>query len=262
MDYILVDFSNLAYSAFFKTIAEERLKPENIPKYYDSHIYNFRDKLEVALRESGFPNPTYVFAMDNKPKEKMELMPEYKQNRKKLDFNPKIAVVNMIKQWPCLQAEAKYAEADDVIASLVKMYYNHNFVVLTTDRDLWVLRRYPNVRIFDPFKRAFISTEHLKEKFKLDRWDQIEIHKILWGDSSDQIPNRIPRMQKQLLPVIAKTNGSLDDFLYMAEMHKDDLSKRCLELLSENHEGLRLNEKLVKLRTDLEIKFTSHPQST
>ena len=133
-----------------------------------------------------------VIACDDKNYWRKQVYPYYKANRKKereaseLDWNTLFESLNNIRQelkdyFPYKVIQVEHAEADDIIAVLVKEY-NHlgKLLILSGDKDFGQLQKYPNVTQYSPVLKKYISCTNpdlfLKEH-------------ILKGDSSDGIPN-------------------------------------------------------------------------
>ena len=133
-----------------------------------------------------------VIACDDKNYWRKQVYPYYKANRKKereaseLDWNTLFESLNRIRQelkdyFPYKVIQVDHAEADDIIAVLVKEY-NHlgKLLILSGDKDFGQLQKYPNVTQYSPVLKKYISCTNpdlfLKEH-------------ILKGDSSDGVPN-------------------------------------------------------------------------
>ena len=133
-----------------------------------------------------------VIACDDKNYWRKQVYPYYKANRKKereaseLDWNTLFESLNRIRQelkdyFPYKVIQIEHAEADDIIAVLVKEYHSQGkLLILSGDKDFGQLQKYPNVTQYSPVLKKYISCTNpdlfLKEH-------------ILKGDSSDGIPN-------------------------------------------------------------------------
>lgn len=133
-----------------------------------------------------------VIACDDKNYWRKQVFPYYKANRKKereaseLDWNTLFESLNNIRQelkdyFPYKVIQIEHAEADDIIAVLVKEYHSQGkLLILSGDKDFGQLQKYPNVTQYSPVLKKYISCTNpdlfLKEH-------------ILKGDSSDGIPN-------------------------------------------------------------------------
>ena len=133
-----------------------------------------------------------VIACDDKNYWRKQVYPYYKANRKKereaseLDWNTLFESLNNIRQelkdyFPYKVIQVDHAEADDIIAVLVKEYHSQGkLLILSGDKDFGQLQKYPNVTQYSPVLKKYISCTNpdlfLKEH-------------ILKGDSSDGVPN-------------------------------------------------------------------------
>ena len=133
-----------------------------------------------------------VIACDDKNYWRKQVYPYYKANRKKereaseLDWNTLFESLNKIRQelkdyFPYKVIQIEHAEADDIIAVLVKEYHSQGkLLILSGDKDFGQLQKYPNVTQYSPVLKKYISCTNpdlfLKEH-------------ILKGDSSDGVPN-------------------------------------------------------------------------
>lgn len=264
--YLLIDFSNLVYVSFFSCAMESKLDTENIPPYYNTHLHTFTRKLEWIHRRH--PMHKIIFALDQRPTEKYEIYPEYKKRDKKLicsdgsKFDPREIVLAEIAKRGATVVYAKDREADDAIASFVAQNFYSEIVVVSTDKDLWAILDHKNVRLFNMVKNEYVNKTHLRESFcikdkhkVLTNWikhySQIKLWKTLWGDSSDNIPNAIPRMKKQLLPFVNASDGTWEDF--KKKLDYGQLTKKCKELLLKNEEQIKINSKLVDLKYNCDL---------
>jgi hypothetical protein len=133
-----------------------------------------------------------VIACDDKNYWRKKVYPYYKANRKKdreaseLDWNAIFEVLNKIREelkdaFPYKVIQVPHAEADDIIATLVKENYaKENILILSGDKDFSQLQKYPNVKQYSPV---------LKKWIRCDNPDLFLKEHILRGDSGDGIPN-------------------------------------------------------------------------
>jgi 5'-3' exonuclease len=114
----------------------------------------------------------------------------YKANRKKKmresdhNWNDIFESLNLLRDelkenLPYKSIMVDRTEADDIIAVLSKTS-DEQVMIISSDKDLKQLMKYPNVRQYSPTKKDFIES--------LDPEDELIEH-IIRGDSSDGIPN-------------------------------------------------------------------------
>jgi len=133
-----------------------------------------------------------VIACDDKNYWRKQVYPYYKANRKKerdaseLDWNAVFETLNKIREelktnFPYKVIQIDHAEADDIIATLVKEYhYREKILILSGDKDFGQLQKYPNVKQYSPVLKKYITCTN-PEMFLKEH--------IMKGDSSDGIPN-------------------------------------------------------------------------
>lgn len=132
-----------------------------------------------------------VIAADGRRSWRKDVYPYYKANRKKardaseLDWNLIFDSLNRIRDelkefFPYRVIQIENAEADDVIASLVKQYNYEKILILSGDKDFQQLQQYPNVKQYSPVLKKYITCKdpvlYLKEH-------------IMRGDEGDGVPN-------------------------------------------------------------------------
>lgn len=118
--------------------------------------------------------------------------PYYKANRKKnreqsgLNWQPIFDSLNKIRYeikeyMPYKMIAVETAEADDIIATIVKAYYKkEQILILSGDQDFIQLHQYRGVRQYSPIQKKYIH--HNDPQYYLRE-------KILRGDPGDGIPN-------------------------------------------------------------------------
>lgn len=245
---VLVDFSNLANITFFSSLSLAKIKPEDTPPNYQYHISIFHHRLDAFLKR--FYWSELWFALDSKPQYKYDLYPKYKSGRKRLEFNPKIAIMELLKSWNANMFIAEGFEADDAIASFAAQNPGET-LILSSDKDLWQLLARPQTIVYSMYNNSYITHDHLKDSFNLESFHNITLYKTLWGDPSDAVPNVLPRTKKHLLPAVNASNGSLEDFYRQVE--NSDIPTKCKELLEVSREKIEINSKLVKLNLDCQL---------
>jgi len=255
---LLIDFSNLAYSSFFAAIRNDNIKPEETPPHYTGHVHVFHQKVQSLQQASHAAK--MIFALDQWPKAKAELLPTYKSTRKKMEFNPKTALLTALQSWYCKTIEAQHEEADDVIASYVAQNFDYeNIFVATTDKDIWQIADHPNCTIYNFHSNYSVTAAKLKEDFRVDEFRHIRLYKALFGDSGDNIPNATPRMQAHLIPLVIMSNGTLEHFWDIVDVKKGQLSARCQELLEANKKQIAINYELTTLRYNCKLITNDYP---
>lgn len=135
-----------------------------------------------------------IIACDSRNSWRREMFPFYKASRKKnrdnspLDWNDIFDFLSTIKSdlkehFPYRTIEVEGAEADDIIATLVKNECErsmHKVLILSGDKDFIQLQKYINVVQWDPTRKRWINHSN-PECFLKEH--------IIKGDISDGVPN-------------------------------------------------------------------------
>ena len=136
-----------------------------------------------------------VLCYDDKNYWRREIFPFYKKNRKqereasKYDWNEVFSVLNILRDeikehFPYQVLQVSGAEADDVIASIVKLKSEvsvpEDMLILSADKDFIQLHKFSNVKQYDPIRNRWIEHD--------DPVQYLQEH-IIKGDRSDGIPN-------------------------------------------------------------------------
>jgi 5'-3' exonuclease len=284
---VLVDFSHLANACWYPALAaedagkaamvehlktcqtcvppgppvERPAKCPEAPKQYDAKLVlhtNLDLKLETLKEAIGVLPNYFVFVRDSHAEAKYQMFPGYKGNRDRDRFDPRPLAEGYVRN--SLASSARWVvspkyEADDTVATLAiaeSSAGDKDVVVVSGDKDLWQLLQYPRIRIFNPSQKVFVERQHIAKAFNgLNDPRFIALHKALWGDAGDNVPNAVPRMQKPLQPVIEASDGTLMDFLEKTDQFP--LSPRCVQLLQENLRQVVINDKLVRLATGVPL---------
>jgi len=146
-------------------------------------------------KKYGLEYGKMVLCYDDKDYWRRQVFPFYKQNRKKeranskYDWDKVFSVLNKIRDeirsnFPYHVIQVQGAEADDVIASLVRLNLRQNkpepVLILSADKDFIQLHRYPLVKQYDPIRNRWIENDNPVA--------YLQEH-IIRGDRSDGIPN-------------------------------------------------------------------------
>jgi 5'-3' exonuclease len=248
---VVIDFSNLVWSTFYSSLRINKVEAETCPTHYQGHVDFFHQKLVSILQ--GQPCHEYFFALDKRPINKYRIFADYKKSRSKISFDPKPAIFDILAGWNCNFLYSEDNEADDVIASFVGSRLEEPITVASSDKDLWQLLEFPNTKVYNFHGNKFVNKVDLMTAYELDDFAHVKMHKTLWGDSSDNVPNLLPRTQKQLLPLIKQSDGSLRDFFRVVDLNKDSLTPKCLQMIDDNRNLLKTNYELVRLNFDCEV---------
>jgi DNA polymerase I len=243
---VLVDFSNLCFACWYPAVSANKADSKYDPhEVFKNNLDGKLGTLFRTLEEIGLQEYIINFVEDRKSLRKYELWPAYKANRPPLEHDPRPeAKTHLISKGYKGFLFSPDNEADDAIAAATALVLeDRDVIICSSDKDLWQLKR-PGVDIWQLTKDRFVTDEMIAEEFRVSQVSQIPIVKALWGDSGDNVPNAVPRMQKQLMPLVS-TSSDLEHFL--TEVTYLNMTPRCRELLEKGEEQVRLNYKLVKL---------------
>ncbi|NPA81378.1 MAG: DNA polymerase I [Epsilonproteobacteria bacterium] len=206
----------------------------------------------ISSIEKDYKTDYIVFALDSKEESfRKEIDPTYKANRPPApeDLLKQLPVaIDWIKRMDFKQLEIDRAEADDIIASLVKYLKDKDVKVriVSHDKDLYQLIDDSRVVIFDPIKKIEIDEEACKKKFGVYP-RRIPDFLALIGDSADNIPGVKGIGPKTALKFLEKYESIEDIYDHLDEIE----NKRIKKLLEEGKEKAFLSKKLVALKDDL-----------
>lgn len=244
--YTFVDWSNVAHACFcVLKIPSDALHDEvDWGAYFTLLSQRLSNLNKIA------PDHQLVIVLDNKAVRKARLYPAYKLGR---DIPP--IAIQMANGWAKEKrkfvCESPGEEADDAIATLTGRNGNSS-IIISGDRDLWQLYG-AKVRIWHPTQNRFIDNSDIEKSFGNICPAAIALYKACWGDVGDNVPNILPRMQKQLLPIIQESEPTLDGFKSAVKRRWKSLSQRCRDLYFANEDLLEINYQLVKLETSCNI---------
>lgn len=90
---------------------------------------------------------------------------------------------DLVKHFPYKVLHINHAEADDVIATLVKERPLEKHMIVSSDKDFKQLQKYGNVEQYSPLLKKQVNKSSVKEA------EQYIIEHIVRGDSGDGVPN-------------------------------------------------------------------------
>lgn len=143
-----------------------------------------------------------VFCFEGGEQKRYDIHEGYKESRRVVPIpgeDPELSILDqflpriteMLQHMRCLFVTPREAEADDAILSWIVDHPKRAHVVLSTDKDLWYLLKYPHVTVLDA-KGEPVTKDRVREVYKTPP-SRIPLMKALFGDSSDCIP-KVPRL--------------------------------------------------------------------
>jgi DNA polymerase-1 len=140
-------------------------------------------------------------------------------------------------------------EADDLIATYAEQILakGAKVTIVSSDKDLMQLYK-KGVRLFDPMKNKFITSEDISNKFGVEAKKVIDVQSLA-GDSSDNVPG-VPGIGVKTAAELINKYGSLEKLLDNA--HEIKQNKRR-ETLIDNKNKAIISKKLVTLKKDTPV---------
>ena len=209
----------------------------------------------MTLKKESEGSPIIV-TFDAKGKTfRSDIYEEYKANRPPMpdDLREQLAPLKDICKaigFPLIEIEG--VEADDVIATLVKIAKENNFksVISSLDKDLMQLVEDPISSIMNTMTHQIFNEEKVFEKFGV-KPSQIRDMLALVGDTSDNIPG-VPKVGQKTAAKWLNEFGDLDGIRKNADSIKGVVGQNLRDSLNE----LDRNIELVSLKTDVDIGVT------
>ena len=248
----LLDAYALIYRAYYAFIRAPRI---NSKGQNTSAIFGFVNTLEDVLKKE---QPTHIgVAFDPKgPTFRHELFEQYKAQREETpeDIRASVPIIkDILRAYRIPILEVSGYEADDVIGTLARQADMQGIktYMMTPDKDYGQLVT-ENSLIYRPKfgdkEFEVMGVERVKEKFGIERPEQVIDLLGLMGDSSDNIPGCPGVGEKTAQKLIAEF-GDIPALLARREELKGALKKK----VEENVELIELSRFLATIKTDAPI---------
>lgn len=186
---ILVDFNQVVISNFIMQTNGHSSIPLDEGMLRHMILNTIRSIRQKFFDQFG----ELVICCDSRKYWRKEYFPFYKANRKKdretsdIDWITLFNSINVVRQelqenFPYKIMIVEGAEADDIIATLVKRFSSQeeNILIVSSDKDFMQLQSYKNVTQYSPILKKNIKTLDPKKFLK---------EHIVKGDRGDGIPN-------------------------------------------------------------------------
>ena len=181
---ILLDYSQTVIGSFMamgrgKPVVEEDLLRHTIL----NSIRMYRNQFAKDYGEM-------VICCDGKNNWRKKVFPEYKANRRKnreddpTDWKTLFELLHEMrddisKYFPYKVMHVDEAEADDIIAVIVRELSEEPTLILSSDKDFIQLQKFDNVKQWSPLQKKFIVGDPVESLFD----------KTIRGDTGDGVPN-------------------------------------------------------------------------
>ncbi|MDB2470882.1 DNA polymerase I [Candidatus Pelagibacter bacterium] len=182
-----------------------------------------------------------------------EIYSDYKANRSEApdDLAPQFEYIRKsVVAFNLPSVDLPNYEADDLIATYVEQILatGAKVTIVSSDKDLMQLYR-KDVRIFDPMKNKFITSEDIVTKFGVGPEKVIDVQSLA-GDSSDNVPG-VPGIGVKTAADLINKYGTLEKLLDNAQEIKQNKRR---ETLIENKDKAIISKKLVTLMKDVPVE--------
>ena len=252
---ILIDGSNMWIRAYTST----NLTPPGGP------VYVVANMLRRVAKEFGRKN--ILVAWDNGSGGRRQADPEYKSGRNIIEgaWTDVLYMKALVDSVGIANAWADGYEADDVIGSLTQ-YLSGDVYILSYDRDFYQLVT-PQVKVLHQARkirgkkhpRKLIDEEGVKEHFGVTP-DRVVVCRAFQGDVSDKIPKLPIRFTPKFKKIFFKAISQVTDVEGFYQ-HLDLFDSKHRPTLEEFKDRALLNESLLRIRTDLQIKVQENKRN-
>ena len=181
---ILLDYSQTVIGSFMamgrgKPVVEEDLLRHTIL----NSIRMFRNQFTKDFGEM-------VICCDGKDNWRKKVFPEYKANRRKnreddpTDWKTLFELLHEMrddisKYFPYKVMHVDEAEADDIIAVIIRELSEEPTLILSSDKDFIQLQKFSNVKQWSPLQKKFVVGDPVESLYD----------KTIRGDTGDGVPN-------------------------------------------------------------------------
>ena len=248
----LVDAYALIFRAYYAFIKNPRINTKGMNT---SAVFGFTNALMEVIRSE---KPTHLAVVFDPPGPTLrtEQFEAYKANRDETPEDIKLSVPWIVRilegmRIPVLQAPGY--EADDLIGCLAKRAEKEGFDVfmMTPDKDFAQLVT-ENIRMFRPGRggnpASVWGPEEVKERYGLERPEQVIDLLGLMGDSADNIPG-IPGVGEKTAIKFLQAYGSIEG-LYD---HVHELKGKMKEKVESSKELAFLSRDLATIVVDIDF---------
>ncbi len=252
--FYLIDGSGYIFRAYYALPPLSR-KSDGLPTGAVSGFCNMLFKLlEDSKSKDNDQKPTHFAVIFDSARKNFrnEIYSEYKANRSDApeDLIPQFEYIRKsVHAFNLPSVELINYEADDLIATYAEhiLKAGAKVTIVSSDKDLMQLYK-KNVRIYDPMKNKFISSEDVINKFGVEPNKVIDVQSLA-GDSSDNVPG-VPGIGVKTAAELINKYGSLEKLLEKAKEIKQNKRR---ETILENKDKAKISKKLVTLKCDVPV---------
>ena len=253
--FYLIDGSGYIFRAYYALPPLTR-KSDGLPTGAVSGFCSMLFKLlEDSKSSENLQKPTHFAVIFDSARKtfRNEIYSDYKANRSEApdDLAPQFEYIRKsVNAFNLPSVELLNYEADDLIATYAEQILSKGakVTIVSSDKDLMQLYK-KDVRLFDPMKNKFITTDDIIKKFGVEPKKVIDVQSLA-GDSSDNVPG-VPGIGVKTAAELINKYGTLEKLLDNA--HEIKQTKRR-EKLIENKKKAIISKKLVTLKKDTPVE--------
>ncbi len=248
----LLDAYALIFRAYYAFISNPMTNSKGVPT---STVFGFTLALEEVLRKE---DPTHIAVVFDPPGPtfRHHMFPDYKAHRDATPEDIKTAIPyikNLLDAFNIPVLEEAGFEADDVIGTMAKQAEKEGFTVymMTPDKDFAQLVS-EKVMMFKPGRGGaapeVLGPAEVREKFLVERSEQVIDILALMGDSADNIPGAKgigEKTAKKLIGQFETVEGVYENI--------DQLKGKQKENLENSKELVLLSKELATISLDVPI---------
>ena len=250
----LLDAYALIFRAYYAFIRNPRITSKG---FNTSAIFGFVNALEEILRNQKPSHIAVVFDPHGQTLRAKEF-PFYKANRDETPEDIRASdpwIKDIIRAYNIPILESEGYEADDVIGTLSKKAAAEGYTVymMTPDKDYAQLVD-DNIYMYKPARQGkpaeVMGVEEVKEKFQIERPEQVIDILGMMGDSVDNIPG-IPGVGEKTAIKLIGQFGSMEN---MYE-HVDEIKGKLKDKVADNKQQALDSKYLATIVLDVPVAF-------
>lgn len=200
--------------------------------------------------------PIFCYDGKNSIQKKKAVDENYKANRAHpITKAVRKELMDRVALFPGYHITNDNEEADDLIATCKNILKNKvedcEFLIFSKDNDLLQLCDY-RTSFFDPAQgKGARDREYLKEKFNgIDNFKHIILHKVCFGDKSDNIEGVFKGKRRKAIVDKIKTCSKFSQFLESEFFDSEELKEQAKDLYS-----------IIRLKENLDFEYRFNPDT-